>query len=374
MTTPQTARELALGGSNKLKLGVFSANVSRGGTMTTVPEALALDWQQNLSIQRTADDLGFEILIPVGRWRSFGGPSDFNADSFETYTWAAGVGQATPRIACVATSHVTTVHPLLAAKQGTTIDHITGGRFALNIVCGWLKEEMEMFGAALLQHDERYDYAAEWLSIVKLFWQREEAFDFDGRYFRIKKGTMRPRPLPQSHPPLINVGGSPRGQRFAAEHCDIAFVTLDQQDPNAAAAHVRRYRQMARQEFGRELQVWAIAYVVQGATQREAEEYLHHYAVTHGDDEAVANCLGTLGIQSQMFSPEQYERLKFHLKAGYFGYPLIGTPERIVDEVTRLSNIGIDGLALVWCDYYDGLARWRDGVMPLLVQAGLRRG
>ena len=75
-----------------------------------------------------------------------------------------------------------------------------------------------------------------------------------------------------------------------------------------------------------------------------------------------------------MFSPEQYERLKFHLKAGYFGYPLMGTPERIVDEVTRLSNIGIDGLALVWCDYYDGLARWRDGVMPLRVQAGLRRG
>ena len=75
---------------------------------------------------------------------------------------------------------------MLAAKQGATIDHITGGRFALNIVCGWFKEEMEMFGAALLQHDERYDYAAEWLSIVKLFWQREDAFDFVGRYFRIK--------------------------------------------------------------------------------------------------------------------------------------------------------------------------------------------
>ena len=98
MTTPQTARELALGGSNKLKLGVFSANVSRGGTMTAVPEALALDWQQNLSIQRTADDLGFEILIPVGRWRSFGGPSDFNADSFEAYPWAAGVGYAAHRL------------------------------------------------------------------------------------------------------------------------------------------------------------------------------------------------------------------------------------------------------------------------------------
>lgn len=361
-----------LGTANRLKLGVFSANVSRGGTMTTAPESLVLNWRDNLAIHRAADDMGFEILIPVGRWKSFGGPSDFNSDSFETYTWAAGVGQATQRIACVATSHVTTVHPLLAAKQGTTIDHITDGRFALNIVCGWFKEELEMFGGDLLPHDERYDYASEWVTLVRRLWTAEAPFDFEGRYFKVRQAAIRPHPIQRPHPPLINAGGSPRGQRFAAQYCDIAFVTIDQEDPTTAAAHVKAYRDMARQEFGREIQVWAIAYVVQGETQRDAEERLRHYAVTHGDDIAVANCLQTLGVQSQMFSAEQYERLKFHLKAGYFGYPLLGTAERIVEEMARLSAIGIDGLALVWCDYYAGLANWRDTVLPRMRQAGLR--
>ncbi len=340
--------------------------------MTTAPESLTLNWRENLAIHRTADGLGFEILIPVGRWRSFGGPSEFNIDSFETYTWAAGVGQATERVTCVATSHVTTVHPLLAAKQATTIDHITGGRFALNIVCGWFKEEIEMFGGEFLDHDARYDYADEWVTLVKRFWQSDEAFDHEGRNFKIKRGMTRPRPLQAPRPPLINAGGSPRGRRFAAEHCEIAFVTVDQENPALAREHVKEYRELARKEFGRELQVWAIAYVVQGETQQEAEDFLRYYAEQHGDDIAVANCLRTLGIESQMFSAEQYDRLKFHLKAGYFGYPLVGTPQRIVDEAAHLSALGIDGLALVWCDYYDGLANFRDGVMPLLRQAGLR--
>jgi alkanesulfonate monooxygenase SsuD/methylene tetrahydromethanopterin reductase-like flavin-dependent oxidoreductase (luciferase family) len=46
-----------------------------------------------------------------------------------------------------ATSHVLTIHPIMAAKQATTIDHITGGRFALNVVTGWHRSEIEMFDA-----------------------------------------------------------------------------------------------------------------------------------------------------------------------------------------------------------------------------------
>ncbi len=368
----RATNQAPLFGENRLKLGVFSANVSGGGTMTTAADALTLDWSQTLKIHQEADRLGFEVLIPVARWRSFGGPSDFNANAFETYSWAAGVGQATQRVACVATSHVTTVHPLFAAKQATTIDHITGGRFALNIVCGWYKEELEMFGGNIMEHDLRYDYAAEWVELVKRFWTSEEEFDFDGRFFSIRRGVARPRPIQQPRPPLINAGGSPRGRRFATEHCDVAFVPVDQEDLGAAATHVKAYREMARKEFNRHLDVWAIAYVIQRDTQREAEDYLNYYAVEHGDDVAVENCLGTLGVQSQMYTAEQYERLKFHLKAGYFGYPLVGTKERIVDEITRLSAIGIDGLALVWCDYYDGLKRWGQDIMPLLQEVDLR--
>ena len=60
-----------------------------------------------------------------------------------------------------------TVHPIVAAKQATTIDHISSGRFALNVVCGWYEPEFLMFGAPVMEHDTLYDYAAEWLEIVR---------------------------------------------------------------------------------------------------------------------------------------------------------------------------------------------------------------
>src|ERR1700733_7880086 len=100
-------------------------------------------------------------MVPVARWRGFGGESNFNGTNFETYTWAAGLGQETQNICVLTTSHVPTIHPIGAPKQTTTGDHITNGRFALNIVCGWCTPELEMFGVPQMEHDMRYDHAAE---------------------------------------------------------------------------------------------------------------------------------------------------------------------------------------------------------------------
>ena len=122
-------------------------------------------WDNVKRLTRMADTAGFEALVPVARWRGFGGVTNFNGACFETFTWAAGVGGVTDRAAVFATSHVPTIHPIVAAKQATTIDHITGGRFALNIVCGWFVPELEMFGAPIMEHDERYAYATEWLEV-----------------------------------------------------------------------------------------------------------------------------------------------------------------------------------------------------------------
>jgi alkanesulfonate monooxygenase SsuD/methylene tetrahydromethanopterin reductase-like flavin-dependent oxidoreductase (luciferase family) len=139
-------------------------------------------------VARLADEAGFEALVPVARWKGFGGPTNFSGDSFETFTWAAGLGAQTSRCVPFATSHVPTIHPIVAAKQAATIDHITGGRFALNLVCGWFDEEFAMFGRPMMDHQTRYEYAAEWVEIVRLLWTSEDDFDFDGRYFRIERG------------------------------------------------------------------------------------------------------------------------------------------------------------------------------------------
>ena len=108
-----------------------------------------------------------------------------------------------------ATSHVPTVHPIVAAKQATTIDHISNGRFALNLVMGWFTPEMEMFQGTQRAHDDRYRYGAEWLSVVKRLWTEEAPFDFETADFHIKQAQAHPKPVQKPYPVLINAGHSP---------------------------------------------------------------------------------------------------------------------------------------------------------------------
>ena len=165
---------------NRLKLGTFATNASGGCAMTSADGRLQAAWPETLRLAELVDSAGMEAIVPIARWKGFGGQTNFNGRVFETYTWAAGLAQATHQAAVFATSHVPTVHPILAAKQAVTIDHISGGRFALNVVCGWFQPELEMFGAPIMPQATRYDYAAEWLEVVKRLWSAEEEWSFEG--------------------------------------------------------------------------------------------------------------------------------------------------------------------------------------------------
>ena len=115
-----------------------------------------------MGIARLADAMGLELFVPVARWRGYGGSTNYASASFDTFCWAAGLAMATRNAFIFSTCHVPTLHPIVAAKQLTTIDHISGGRAGINTVGGWFRPELEMFGRPLLEHDRRYDLAEEW--------------------------------------------------------------------------------------------------------------------------------------------------------------------------------------------------------------------
>ena len=73
------------------------------------------------------------------------------------------------------------------------------------------------------------------------------------------------------------------------------------------------------------------------------------------------------------FEPAVLDDFKYHFKAGHGGYPLVGTPEQIVSEIEKLSQMGVDGILLSWVDYLQEAQQWIDEVIPLLEQAGLRQ-
>src|SRR5215468_2608326 len=322
-THDYTARARLFGG-NRMKLGVMAFNCSHGSTITTVPEAWQLNWPDTREIAKMVDRAGMEALLPVGRWKGYGGPSNFNNCTFESFTWAAAIGALTSYCTVLATVHVPLVHPLMVAKMAATIDHVTNGRFAKNVVCGWFKNEFDMFGAHMRPHDDRYKYATEWLDFVRRAWTQDDEFDFTSESFNAAAVWSQPKPLQKPHPPIMNAGGSPAAQDFTTRYCDMNFVILkDRTYLEGAKAQIDHLKQMAR-SHGRETRIWIHVYVVCRESEKEAKDYLNHYVYEKGDWEAAGNLLKIFGLHNQTLDAKTLDGHKAHFIAGHGGYPLVG--------------------------------------------------
>jgi alkanesulfonate monooxygenase SsuD/methylene tetrahydromethanopterin reductase-like flavin-dependent oxidoreductase (luciferase family) len=230
-----------------------------------------------------------------------------------------------------------------------------------------------MFGAPLMAHDRRYDAAIEWLEIIRRLWTEDEAFDFEGEFYHVKQATMQPKPIQKPHPVVMSAGASPRGRHFAAKYADVAFTNLEAHDPESLRARVESYRKLAREEYGREVKIWSLAYVVQADTEAAALKFHDHYVKDKGDWAAATNALDTMGLNAKTFPPGVLDALKAHFIAGWGGYPLVGAPARIADEIGRLASVGLDGALISWPRYEEGLTRFIGEVMPLVEQQGLRK-
>jgi alkanesulfonate monooxygenase SsuD/methylene tetrahydromethanopterin reductase-like flavin-dependent oxidoreductase (luciferase family) len=279
------------GSPNRLKLGVFGLNVSSGCAMSSAPDTLKIEWDESVRIARAAEAAGIEALVPVARWRGFGGATNFNHRCFETLTWAAGLAAATERIGIFATVHVPTVHPVRAAKEIATIDHISRGRFALNIVAGWNEPEIRMFGVSQREHDQRYAYADEFTTLLKRLWT-ENGFDFSGDFFKVPGAYSEPKPVQRPWPLIMSAGNSPAGRDFAARHADLNFALGP--DLTTLAATCADIKRLARERHGRGLSVFTMGYVVCRETEREALRYRDYYVKEKGDFAAAHNLLETL--------------------------------------------------------------------------------
>lgn len=349
----------------KLKLGIFAMNCSGGNLMTTAPTEFRMDWPHNLRAVQLADEMGFELALPLGRWKGQGGETNHNGTSFDVCTWAAGMAQATTNIMCFATSHVALMHPLIAAKQGATIDHISKGRFGLNVVMGWFRREMAMFGLSLRDHDERYRYGEEWISFLKRIWGEAEPFSFKGEFFDAAEVESNPKPMQRPYPVLVSAGTSKAGVEFTARNMDINFGSLAHPDEIGRLLAVR---DRADKEYDRDVALICSCFIVCRETEAEALA-VYQNVLDRGDWGAARAMMEMLGVESGSFDFKERAR-KF--VAGYGSNPLIGTPEQIVDKLLDYQSRGIHGLVLYFLDYVSELTFFRDRVMPLLKQAGLR--
>jgi dimethylsulfone monooxygenase len=371
LTAPPPGR-LALYSRHKLKLGLFGANCSSGRAVTLVPERWSGSWPDCLRLARMADEVGIEFMLPVGRWKGYGGDTDYQGETLETVTWAAGLLAATRHVTVFGTVHAPLIHPVIAAKQFVTADHIGEGRFGLNVVCGWNEDEFTMFGATLRAHDARYEYAQEWLDAIKLAWSDAEEFDVGGKFIKLQQVRAKPKPFGGERPIVMNAGASAAGQTFAIRNCDALFSMTPRGKLDEFAAHVAKVKALAR-AGGRELDVYTVGVVTCRPTMSEAEDYYRHCVIDHADWAAVDRIMAMRGVTREAF-PDDFEVRRLHQANGLGGMAIVGDPDHVARELASLAAAGARGVALSFVNYLDELPFFAAEVLPRLACLGLRKG
>jgi len=368
-------RNPGLTSGNPLKLGLFGSNCSNGRTYATVPERWDASWDNNLKLAQLAESVGLECMVPIARWKGYGGESNVNGSSFESIAWACGLLAATRRINVFCTVHVPLLHPIIAAKQMATVDHVGGGRLGVNVVCGWNEDEFHMFGLDKHEHDDRYAQGEEWWTIIRRVWSGEPPFDFRGRFYDLGAVQGEPTPYASERPLMMNAGSSPRGRQFAIEQSDMHFDGVRM--PEESAARIAETKSRAREQ-GRELQVWTPVGVICRPTRQRAEEVLD-YLVKNAD-------WGALGHLAQMHANDARGRTDDEGVTRRSGegtiarqvlargsYCTVGDPDDVAAEIIRLHRVGFDGLVLNFVDYLDELPYFAQEVLPRLEQAYVRQ-
>ena len=355
-------------GPNRFKLGLFSTNADGGLALTRVAERWPATWEGIAASARMADRAGLEFILPIARWKGFGGELNSRETSMETLTFAAALAGVTERIAIFSTVHVPMVHPVFAAKALATIDQASGGRAGLNIVCGWNPEEFALFGLPMIE--DRYAQGLEWAEIIERIYAEPAPFDYHGQFYDLKNVSGKPLPVQRPRPVTLNAAFSPPGRAFAAKAADFLLTTFT--DVEAGRPHVADMQARAA-EAGRPLGVVATCHVVCRPSQAEAEDYYEHYAVTMADTASVDIYTASKSANSNSHDPAAYLQYRKRFAAGAGTYPLVGTPQHIAAEMVRISEAGFAGTTISFVNFVDELPYFVAGVLPLLERAGLRQ-
>ncbi|TMJ40737.1 MAG: LLM class flavin-dependent oxidoreductase [Alphaproteobacteria bacterium] len=326
---------------NRLKLGLFGANCSSGRAVTMVPERWSGSWPDCLNLAQMADEAGIEFMLPIGRWKGYGGDTDYQGATLETITWATSLLASTKHVTVFGTVHAPLFHPIIAAKEMVTADHIGEGRFGLNIVVGWNEGEFTMFGVKQRDHEARYEYAQEWIDVIKMIWSDKEDFDFHGKYLDMKGIRGKPKPYGGSRPLIMNAGASPVGQAFAIRNCDAFFLQASRTSLDETA-------------------------------QKVATAYFHYSIVERADWRAVDDILALKNITAQNTPAEKFQQIRSGYAQGMGGLPIVGDPDHVASQLIDLSKAGLTGVAVSLVNYLDELPFFCDEVLPRLQRAGLR--
>lgn len=377
-----------------------------------------------LELARTAERGKLDTIFfadTVGVYDTYGGGWDAVAregmqfPSNDPASLVSALGLVTEHLGFVITSSILQEHPFSLARKLSTLDHLTDGRVAWNIVTSYLDNAARNYGLDRLdKHDDRYVWAEEYTQVVYKLWEASweddallkdtvrglyadpskiHTIDHVGPRYRVQ-GPHLPEPSPQRTPALFQAGASNVGRAFAARHAEVAF--LPSLTPAALAADVADFNRrltLAGRRPG-DLKFLTSIHPIIGSTEAEArrkhEEFLHW----RSEPGYLAHASGSIGFDLSAIDPDtplsdvhtEYVQSGIRAivdaepdKSARFGdvmrrrlsKAVAGTPEQIADQIATWATAGVDGFNLIPVTTPEWFGDFVDEVVPVLRARGL---
>jgi len=340
-----------------LRFGVWAAVHGSRGALQDPDEPFDASWARNKRMVLEAESLGYDSVLIAQHTAN---PYDDEWDQLETWSAAAALAALTSRIEIIAAIKPPLYHPVILAKMAQQIEHISEGRFAINLVNAWNRAEYEKAGIAFAEHDERYAYGREWIEIVEAL-LRGERVSFKGRYFDIFEFQLRPADFFRLRP-LIYVGGeSAPAQELVAAHGDVWFINGQPLvNVEELIASVR-----GRPRAGAPLRFGLSAFVIARETAEAAREaYEHLLALAAKDAEIRARQKQNTDPAVVMKHTHTYSKTPIIGTNGGTFAGLVGSYDEVATRLNAFREAGIELFMLQFQPFEAEMRRFAAEIFP----------
>lgn len=337
------------------------------------------DFQSHVEVVQAAEEVGLDYLFLADAWAPYGARNTamgLQDPMLMAPILGSMLAAITRRIRIITTIHTSWFNPLQVARIGGTLDTLSNGRWAMNLVSGTgFADSLVGVPGHDLPHDQRYERASEFVEVLTQFWSGND-LDYSGKHFQFKGKIVGPRTVQQPRPTIVSAGASEAGRHFAGCHADIIFMPgrtpLD--ECNSRVGDIRRIAvENGRKEDDVKLQMHASVVVRESAAEAKALSDEIHDGI---DLEAVAEYLNS--VRSHISTYDEIYAAMGEMQLRQIGSvsgarKIHGDPDKVVDEFRTLAtDFGCDGVAVslpIWSA--DEIRNFGKLVLPRLEAEGL---
>jgi alkanesulfonate monooxygenase len=343
--------------THRLRLGIWALVHGNRAALSDPEEPYDASWERNRSLVLEAEALGYDCTLVAQHTVN---PHKADLDQLEAWTSTAALAALTSRIELIAAIKPMLYHPVVLAKMALQIEHISRGRFAINLVNAWNRPEIEKAGILFAEHDERYAYGREWLSIVERL-LRGESVSASGKYFDVRDYQLRPMDPFRARPRIYVGGESEPARALTADLGDVWFINGQPlADVCRLIDDVRR-----RPRAGAALRFGLSAFVIARETEAEAQaNYAHLLALAERD--AALRAVQQANTDNQVVMKQTMAKFERVGTNGGTAAGLVGSYDFVADRIRDFHAAGIETLLLQFQPFEREMRRFAEHVMPRL--------